>query len=60
MIKVYSWNGTGALRFLGTDSIENFEKILDRTELCGGTMTRDMFSIIGQENHVFYVYVVTD
>ncbi len=60
MIKVYSWNGTGKPKFLGTDSIENFEKILDKTQMCRGTMTRGMFSIIGQENHVFYVDVITD
>lgn len=60
MIKVYSWNGTGKVEYLGTDTIANFEKMRDRTQMCRGTMTRGFFSIFGQYNHVFYVEVVTN
>lgn len=60
MISVYAWDGVHKVEFLGTDTIENFEKIRSRTMACGGTMTRDAFNIEGHEDHVFWAFVIND
>lgn len=60
MIRVYAWDGVHKAEFLGIDTIENFNEVRDLTRACGGTLTRDAFSIVGHEDHVFWAYVIND
>lgn len=57
MIHVYATDGIHKAFELGTDTIENFEKVRNQTRACNSTILRGFFSIEGHEDHVFLAVI---